>query len=161
MRIQVEVTGSKEVQAKLNNLGNKLKQLDNAMRKIGDQLSRYYANDAFNSQGGVFDNNWPALADSTIRSRLRASRSGGSILSRSYLPLVSGQPQGMRDSFTYVASPTQVVIGNSKEYFKYHQSTREPRLRLPRRQMIGVNTRVKEIVRNNIQQEIDQKLREA
>jgi phage gpG-like protein len=160
MRIRVEVTGSKEVQAKLTSLGKKLERLDNAMRRIGDQLSRYYANDAFNSQGGVFNNNWPALADSTIKSRLHASRRGGSILSRSYIPLVSGQPSGMRDSFTYAASSSQVVVGNSKDYFKYHQSSREPRTRLPRRQMIGVNTRVKEIVRDNIQREVEQKLRE-
>lgn len=120
------------------------------MNKIGDEAARYFANQGFSSQGGVFGARWSPLAKRTIVQK--SKRFPGKS------PLV--RTGKMRDSFTYSASSRQVVIGNKMDYFKYHQSTL-PRTKLPRRQMMGVNGPVRKMVQDIISDEIKLKIRNA
>lgn len=120
------------------------------MEDIGDQAADYYANQGFNSQGGVFGSPWARLKTSTLLRKTK--RYPGRP------PLVA--TGAMRDSFTHVAGSQQVLIGNKVDYFKYHQST-APRLRLPRRQMMGINVPISRMVKSTIEQEIRKKIRLA
>jgi len=118
------------------------------MSEIGDEVAKYYANQGFNSQGGVFGAAWTPLK------RTYALRKARRYPGRP--PLVASG--AMRDSFTYTAGSQEVLIGNKAEYFKYHQST-APRSKMPRRQMMGINDPVRRTVRAIIEKEIQQKLR--
>lgn len=177
LSITVEVKGDKQVQRKLRALGQSVNDLSYAMDRIGDEAARYFSGPAWDSQGGVFGEKWPALSPITLiarghnvvarnkgdaqfggflLNRRMQSGGGGLIGSSSILPLVdSGE---MRDSFTYKAGKQQVVISNKKDYFKYHQSSK-PRQRIPRRRMIGINNSVKGIVRAAIQDDIRRKIK--
>lgn len=150
LQFQVEIKGSKETRQRLKRIGTGLFDLRHSMNQIGSEAGRYYANQGFNSQGGVFGASWSPLARTTI---LRKSKK------------YPGRPPmvatgKMRNSFTYSASSRQVLIGNKVDYFKYHQST-APRRRLPRRAMMGVNDPIKRMVRDVITKEIHGKIRSA
>lgn len=150
MQVSIRITGTKEVQRKLRKLGPNLHNLRGAMEDIGDQAADYYANQGFNSQGGVFGSPWRRLKPATLLRK--AKRYPGRP------PLVA--TGAMRDSFTYVAGSQQVLIGNKADYFKYHQST-APRTRLPRRQMMGINSPISRMVKSTIENEIRKKIRLA
>jgi phage gpG-like protein len=150
LSIQIRITGSRELKQKLTRLSSSLYDLRGAMDQVGAETARYYSNQGFNSQGGVFGAAWSPLARRTIvqKSRKYPGRS----------PLV--RTGKMRDSFTYTASSRSVLVGNKMDYFKYHQSTL-PRKKIPRRQMMGVNAPVKKIVQDIITAEIKRKIRAA
>lgn len=152
MQITVTVKGSQEVQKKLIRFASEINDLRQPMTEIGKQLSRYYANEAFGSQGGVFGSPWASLSMPYAAWKAHNFPGRGPLIK-------TGSGSSMQNSFTYEAGSQQVVIGNTKDYFKYHQSSRQPRMRLPRRQMIGVNSRVKEIATDIISEDIRRKLR--
>ena len=64
----------------------------------------------------------------------------------------------MRNSFSHEANEKSVRIGNDAPYFKYHQSS-QPRTKMPRRQMIGVNDKVERLVAARFREDIREKLR--
>jgi hypothetical protein len=178
LSVSIKISGDKETQARVRRLGSSLYDLKNAMNTIGKELVKYYSGQAFASHGGVFGKPWPALSAITLAHRGidveltdREDRFVGFLKSkdkeeptlagsRNADPLVSGKPNGMRDSFQYAAGLNQVIITNSKPYFKYHQSSR-PRKVIPRRQMMGVNDPVKRMAQNAIRSEINRKLERA
>jgi phage gpG-like protein len=120
------------------------------MNEIGSSAAKYYSNQGFNSQGGVFGSKWSPLARRTIlrKSKTYPGRS----------PLVATGK--MRDSFTYTASNRQVLIGNKMDYFKYHQSTL-PRKKLPRRQTMGINSPIKQMIQGIVSAEVKRKIKAA
>lgn len=147
MQLTIQITGTKKVIRKLERLGPKLNNNKSAMVDIGRNAAKYYSNQGFNSQGGVFGRAWtPLKAATAIR---KARRYPGRP------PLVA--TGAMRDGFTYVAGSNQVLIGNKTDYFKYHQST-APRTRLPRRAMMGINAPIRALVKTTIEADIRRKL---
>lgn len=150
LRITVEVIGTKRVMQKLETLGKAMYDMKRAMREIGKQAADYYANKGFNSRGGVFGNRWAPLS-SRYSARKQKFYRGKGILEAS---------GAMRDSFVSVSTRSSATITNSAGYFKYHQSTL-PRKRLPRRQMMGVNSAIKSMIKREIESEIRRKLRTA
>ena len=150
MRIDIIVKGDKETKAKLNRLGKSIYNLKNAMELIGRDSARYFSNQGFSSQGGVFGSPWPPLSTRTLTSK-----------NKSYPgrpPLVrTGQ---MQNSFEFNASSSSVVIGNTSPHFKYHQSTL-PRRKLPRRPTMGINDPIRRIITEHIHNEIRKKIASA
>lgn len=146
----VKISGTARVQQKLKRLGSSLYDLKSSMGEIGEMAAKYYSNQGFNSQGGVFGQGWSPLARRTMLGK--AKKYPG----RS--PLVATGK--MRNSFTYSASSKQVLIGNKMDYFKYHQSTL-PRKKIPRRQTMGVNDPIRRMVSEIIKSEIKTKIRAA
>lgn len=150
MNIQIIVKGDKETKAKLNRLGKSIYNLKHAMELIGRDSAKYFSNQGYSSQGGVFGSPWPPLSTRTLTSK-----------NKSYPgrpPLVrTGQ---MQNSFEYNANGSQVVITNSASYFKYHQSTL-PRRKIPRRQTMGINNPIKKIITEHIHNEIRKKIASA
>lgn len=150
MQLYITIKGTREIQQKLKKLGPNLHNLRGAMEEIGDQAADYYANQGFNSQGGVFGSPWKRLKTATLLRKAKTYPGRP--------PLVA--TGNMRDSFTYTAASQQVLIGNKADYFKYHQST-APRTRLPRRQMMGINAPISRMVKSAIETEIRKKIRLA
>lgn len=148
MQLSIQITGTKQTLRKLRKLGPELHNLKGTMEDIGAEAARYYSNQGFNSQGGVFGTPWQLL------DRSYALRKARKYPGRS--PLVATGE--MKDSFTYTASSNSVLIGNKAEYFKYHQST-APRSKIPRRATMGINGPIKSMVRSLIQADIQKKLR--
>ena len=148
--MQITITGTQRLRQKLTRLGSSLYDLRSAMSQIGNEAARYYSNQGFNSQGGVFGSAWSPLARRTV---LRKA-----VKYPGRPPLVATGK--MRDSFTYSASSRQVLVGNKMDYFKYHQSTL-PRKRLPRRQMMAINDPVKRMITDIISKEVKSKIAAA
>lgn len=147
MNLQIKITGTRQLKQKLTRLGSSLYDLRSSMGKIGNEAAKYYSNQGFNSQGGVFGANWSPLARRTV---LRKSKTYPG-----RQPLVATGK--MRDGFTYSASARQVLIGNKMDYFKYHQSTL-PRKKIPRRQTMGINNPIKNMIRDIIAAEVKGKI---
>lgn len=150
MQVTIEIRGSKETRAKLKKLGLELYNFRNAMKEIGTEVTKYYANDAFNSQGGEFGSPWPQLSPKTI-----------AIKSKLYpqfvnMPLMASGT--MRKSFVATYNSNSVIITNSAPYYKYHQSTL-PRKKIPRRQMAGINDPVKRMIKATLKKDIQEKIR--
>lgn len=150
MNVSVHVTGDREIISKLSALGPKLMEFSAAFAILGRELSNYYSSKAFASQGGVFGNSWQQL------SPVYAARKGREFPGRGILVATGKMQQG----FNFNVTPDTLVIGNDTPYFKYHQST-EPRSKMPRRPMLGVNAEVKAIVTTVIQADVQSKIRAA
>jgi phage gpG-like protein len=150
LKVTVTVRGDKETRSKLQRLGSKLNNMNSAMDKIGGDLKSYYGNRAFTSQGDVFGQPWRGLSSRyAVQKRKRWGNRP--------LLVASG---AMQKSFYYKADNNSVLISNKSPYFKYHQSS-AARYKLPRRQMMGINSAVKTIVGDIIRDDIRKKIRDA
>lgn len=151
MTISITITGKSETIQKLGKLGTMLLNFQGAMRSIGSELTSYFGNQAFVSQGGAIDERWPALAQSTKVQKSKKYPGAG--------PLVrTGE---MKGSFDFeLPDVNSVLIGNTAAHFPYHQS-KAPRRHLPRRAMIGTGGQVRTIVGKIIDADVRSKLQKA
>lgn len=156
LEVSVKITGDDRVLKKMKHLGRGLYDFRRAMDRIGTQLEAYYEQQPFKSLGGVYGKRWARLAPATVRNRAKTATIGSSATE----PLNTGNPNGMQHSFYHESDSTSAFISNKKPYFKYHQST-APRRKLPRRQMIGINSAVERIVSDEFEKDIEMKIREA
>lgn len=145
MNISIQITGLDDVQARLIRLGNSLYKLDNAMRQIGEYLARYYANEAFASQGQVFNETWPRL------------NSKYSVWKAKNFP---GRPPNVRTGsmqqrFAFEAGSSSVRVYNDADYFPYLQLGTS---KMPERPMMGFSNANKNMIREIISTEIKAKL---
>ena len=179
MQITLQITGDKEVIAKLRKLGQSMYLMESAMREVGRYLTNYYENESFASQGQVWGKTWPPLSSITLARRGHTDASAGlsknhaafvnfigkqksnrsSIIGTStFLPLVTGNPDGMQHSFAYRTTETSATMFNTKDYFKYHQSSAPRKSNLPRRQMMGINELNKAMIRKIVKEDLAKKL---
>ena len=101
-------------------------------KKTGDLLTNYSGNDVFSSVGSVLGSQWAPLSTSyAIKKAIKYPGKG--ILE------ATGQ---MRAGFRSQPSAMQVIVYNTQDYFKYHQSNK-PRGALPRRIMFKLNDYLK------------------
>ena len=119
-------------------------------RIIGKEVTSYFSNQGFDSQGGVLGEKWPAL--SPAYKKYKAKKYG------SVIPLV--RTKAMKRGFVYDSDAESVTITNSAPYFAYHQSN-EPRTKLPRRVMMKATPAVKTLVSGIIQDGLTNKIRSA
>lgn len=150
LQVTVKISGSKEVQQKIAKLGKSFYMFKSAMDDIGKEVSNYYENTGFASQGGVFGARWAPL------NMQYAKRKFMRYPGRS--PLVASGT--MQKSFAHKATETSVTIGNTADYFKYHQSS-EPRTKMPRRVTMGINSAVRQMVKDIIDADVHSKIKQA
>jgi phage gpG-like protein len=148
LSMEIRISGSKEFRKKIDKFGDSLLDLREPMTKVGEKAATYYANQGFLSQGGVFGAKWAPLS-----ARYAAKKA----------KLYPGRPPLVRTgrmvgAFSYAADNNSVLVTNKMPYFKYHQST-APRSKIPRRATMGINSAIKTIVRDIVQQEIEKRLR--
>lgn len=147
MQISITITGDKETITRIQNLGSSLYQMKSAMEVIGKELTVYYAGRAWSQKGRAFQQPWVQITDKRQAIKNKFYRGKGILEAKGT----------MKDSFEYSASETSVVIDNSADQFKYHQSTMTRKV-MPRRIMIGNNSVVTGIVRNAVKIEINIKI---
>lgn len=148
MAIIVSITGGKEIEAKLKKLGSSIYQMREGFAILGQEISRYYTDQVFNSQGQVLGQTWARLKPATMRAKDRAGY-------RRYetVPLI--RTGLMRNSFTFEAGTSSLKIGNLQDYFKYHQFGTE---HIPQRKMMGINNSIRNTIANVIKREVTKKL---
>lgn len=150
LQLDVKIAGDAKVMEKLKALGEDFLEFDEAMHEIGEELISYYGGQAYKSQGGVYGTPWAQLAPSTQAYKIKHYPQYAAV------PLM--RTGAMAKSFGYVASAKEVEILNVADYFVYHQSS-EPRHKLPRRPMLGVNDDVKKVIKKVIEEDLRGKLR--
>jgi phage gpG-like protein len=152
LQISVRISGTQEVISKLRRVDAGLMNFTDAMKQIGDEGKNYFSGQVFASQGGVLGVRWPTLAASTI------------LYKRKHYPQYATTPllrtTTMQHSFYAVTTATSVTIGNSADYFKYHQSS-EARHKIPYRPMLGITNDISDMVHSIIQSDISRKIEAA
>lgn len=148
--IEVKVTGLKEVRRKMERLGSSIYDFKEEFDSIGRDVVAYYKGPGFASQGGVFGNKWQRL--SVPYMRRKAKRYPG----RPTLIATGAMQQG----FEHTSTKQSTTITNSDKKFKFHQSTR-PRKVIPRRQMMGVNQTIRQMVQKEISAGLRKKIDKA
>jgi phage gpG-like protein len=148
--VTIKITGDQEAIGKLQKLGKSLIMFRSAMNEIGGELSDYFSQQVFASQGGAIGERWPRLSPA-YQARKAKFYPGRGPLQR------TGE---MQKGFYHTSDEQSVTIKNRKKYFDYHQST-EPRSKIPRRPMMATTGEVKDIVARVLQADVTAKIRKA
>lgn len=142
------VEGELQLARRLGDVSKDLKNWTPEFHKVGDLLLKTFR-DTFSVQGSNIGENWPPLAASTIAEKQR--------LGFPLDPLIrTGQ---MRNSFTSQFGAFEVVVSNPVSYFPYHQS-RGPRNKIPRRVMMKIDQRRREMIVKIFQSSIQNVLKQ-
>jgi phage gpG-like protein len=147
--VNVVITGDEELIAKLNKVESQISSFPEALSQIGKKLTSYYEDTVFNSMGGVFGTPWAKLAPSTVAQKVKHYRQYASV------PLMA--TGRMRRQFIATSDSHSLMIRNDAPYFVYHQST-EPRSKIPRRQMMGINAFLKAMIQQIVKDDINKKI---
>jgi hypothetical protein len=148
LQMTIVITGLDKAVDKLEGFGRGLDDMRRAFKEIAENETSYFANEAFRSRGGVFQTRWPALSERYLAAKRR-------MWGNKPIMVASGKMEGR---FYGEYTRNSATMGNRSKYFKYHQSNRKRKV-IPRRKMIGVNSRVQLIARLAIQKEINRKMR--
>lgn len=148
LAITIHIQGTQTAINRLKALGDSLNNLEPAMKDIGKQFVGYYASIGILDRGRPWGTTWPdySPAYKKWKERHYAGRP---------MMVVSGT---LSDSFKYRADKNSVVITNSAPYFKYHQSNKPRKTKLPRREMMGINSPLRRVISQSIKDEINKKL---
>lgn len=152
LSVEIKITGTEQVIAKLRRLDTGLTDFRGAMGDIGNEVSKYYAGQVFASQGGAIGVRWPTLAVSTMLYKRKRYPQYATV------PLM--RTGAMQGSFTSIPTSNSVTIGNTAPYFQYHQSS-APRSKIPYRPMMAINNDVKTIVKKILEADVARKIQAA
>lgn len=145
MNISIQITGVEEIEGKLARLGNSLYKMDSAMRQIGEYMAKYFGNEAFASQGQVFNSTWPRL--NAKYSVWKAKNFPGRP------PLVrTGETQR---SFGFEAGSSSVKIYNTADQFPFLQLGTS---KMPARPTMGFSNANRLMIKQIITEDIKKKL---
>lgn len=142
MYLRFSISGQVQLSRVLLNVSNAVKDWTPALEKSAEDLIEVFSYDVFESEGGAIGEAWDPLSAAYAK-RKEKKYPGNPILVATGL---------MQDSFTRLVDTTSLKIGNSAEYFKYHQSS-APRTKLPRRVMMKLTLDLREIVVKNFQRQ--------
>ncbi len=138
LRITLDDT---EVVKKLNQLASDIKDFKEPFNDAGSQLLTFYGKDVFRSQGSEAGEPWRALSAATLK--MRANRSGyyrNPPIATNKILIWTGR---LQNGFRKTVERTRLVIDNTVEYFKYHQSAFG---RPAQRKMLAITPKVITIV---------------
>jgi phage gpG-like protein len=147
--VTVNIQGDAAFMAKLAKIEPSLHDFKKALEIIGTGMVHYYSNDVFKSQGGQYGPSWQQLSPATLALKAKHFRAYANV------PLVATGT--MKNSFEARAEAQKLTISNSAPYFVYHQSS-APRSKLPRRQMLGIDNKMKQLIRDVIRADVKAKL---
>lgn len=138
MQIRFSVDGQIQLSKVFLRISTAIQDWTPALSKSAEDLIEILSYDVFETEGGAIGAVWAPLSIEYAKQKER-NWPGQGILTASGL---------MRDSFTSIVDSTSLTIGNSAEYFKFHQSS-APRTKLPRRVMLRLNQDMKDMVVKN------------
>jgi len=137
MQLNIKVEGSEAFIAKLRVITGGFKNWADEFSTMGEYLVKYYSQYPFFTEGEVFGERWPELAESTVKEKAKDYQNRPMLI----------RTKLMSSSFAFSSSSSTLLIYNSADYFAYHQSS-EPRTKLPRRAMMAVNKEIVNEIRN-------------
>jgi hypothetical protein len=144
LKVQVTISGDKQVIAKLRRLGDSLSDWSATLNNTGDYLMDIYSRLNFETQGGISGARWAELSPKYELWKAK-NYPGRGILERT---------GALRKGFEMSVSPKKLEIINSVEYAFRHQEGKGP----PVRKLINVNPAIKDQIINIFRDGIKQKL---
>lgn len=143
MQIQFSIDGQIELSRVLRGIQSSIQDFTPALSQSSEDLIEIFSYDNFESEGGTLEAPWAPLSAAYAKRKERLYPGAGILVATGL----------MQSSFTGLIDSTSLIIGNTAEYFKYHQSS-GPRSRLPRRIMMRLTENMKETVVKNFQTQI-------
>lgn len=152
MQVVIKVTGLDNVQSRLTKLGTSLHDFTAALETLGKSLILFYSDTVFTSEGQALGSRWTPLTNKTEDYK-RDRWPGRGILQRS---------GALQHGFYSEVSPDTLFVSNNVPYFSYHQlgtATGSGRgHNIPRRPMLGINSRVERMIKTVLQADIKAKI---
>lgn len=145
MQITWQIEGKKELSRNLRGVSLEMKDWRAPLDRAATKLVRVFSDDVFTTKGKAVGSTWAPLSPATIARKAHGNT-----------PLI--ETGRMQSSFTKAVHPDYAVIGNDTPYFKYHQSN-QPRKRLPRRVMMQMGNRQKEMVQREFVRAFNDKIK--
>lgn len=149
LKLEVQIEGSREMISKFEKVIPSLTDWKDTFKSLGDRLIKFYKEDVFETEGGALGVEWKALKTAYDFSK-RKSYPGRGILEKT---------GDMRKSYKKSYSNNYLKISNTSPYAKYHSSTK-PRSKMPYRPIIGINEKVKKMVKDEFVDGLEKKLRD-
>lgn len=138
-----------QVTKKLNQLANDLKNYNVPFTQAGDELLDYFGNKVFDSQGKESGEPWRALSPATLK--MRQAKFGHYRKPPIATDKILIWTGALKRGFFKTVQNTRLTIGNTVDYFKYHQKAGgNP----PQRKMLTINSKVIKTVVNAINEYI-------
>lgn len=134
-QLQWTIEGEKQLSRVLIGMQTDLKDFKKPLNKIAENLTRLFSTDVFTTRGGVIQESWASLSPYTLATKARRGLPSA--------PLIA--TGAMQKGFKSAVTSDQAVIYNTADYFKYHQSN-QPRKKLPRRVMMKIANKQKEMI---------------
>jgi phage gpG-like protein len=147
-QLQWEIEGERQLSRVLLGMSSKLTDYTPPFRDSANYLTGLFSRDVFSTQGAVIGERWQRLSPYTVAQKARRGHPS--------TPLVG--TGAMQRSFQSIVSTDQAVIYNTAAYFKYHQSNKQPRTKLPRRVMMRIHDGQREQIVRYFQQYIRESL---
>lgn len=146
LELTFSIEGETQLLRRLKGAESDLRNWEPEFNKTGKLLLKTFREN-FDSQGRTLGVTWPPLAPSTVAEKRR--------LGYPLTPLV--RTGKMRRGFRANSSKRDVVIRNVQDYFVYHQS-RQPRKKIPRRVMMKLDAKRKQLIIKIFQKSIESQL---
>ncbi len=148
LQISITISGDATVKRKLAILGREINHMPDAMRKIGAEAADYYRTTGMSDRGRPYGSSWPDLSVQYKKWKEK-HYPGRPIMVRT---------GSLERGFFAESTPSSVTISNHASYYKYHQSNAARGSNLPRRQIAGVNGKIKDMVKAAVRADLVQKL---
>lgn len=132
MDLNITLEGEKQVSRRLLIIADGITNFEEPLRNIGGELQKTFQ-DNFASEGALFGG-WAE--------RKPQYRKGERV---DTWPILDKTGR-MKQSFRNHVGKTELIISNEVSYFKYHQSNKQPRTRLPRRVMMKIDMERKNFI---------------
>lgn len=140
MDLQITLEGEKQVSRRLLVVADGITNFEQPLRNIGGELHKTFQ-DNFAAEGALFGG-WAERKPQYSR--------GERVDTWPILNKTGRMKQSFRDN----VGKTELIISNEASYFKYHQSNKEPRTRLPRRVMMKIDMERKNFIVKEFQRYI-------
>ena len=147
LTLQFSIQGQTQLLRKLEGVSEEMKNWYPEFRKTGTMLLKTFK-DNFATDGGMLGKPWKPLAGTTLTQKARLG----------YPADILVRTGKMRDSFRSTPNNTYVEMDNPSPYFVYHQSN-QPRTKLPRRIMMHLDEKRKQMIVKIFQTAVKEKLR--
>jgi len=139
----VTITGDKVISRKIAKIQTKLKAPKAMLTRIGKNLVKYFQENMESEGVKLTKKRWKELKPETAAAKARLGFGGKKILERT-----GKLKAGIK---TMSVTKDTLKVGNPVDYYPYHQLGGR---KLPKRQMLGVNTDVGKIVMDEVKKEI-------
>lgn len=135
MQLTWSIEGQQQLVRNIKKIGNEIKDWEPAFNQAAVNLKKIFTDDVFRTEGSVIDEKWNPLKPRYLAQKLKDGYPADTLVK-------TGR---MQNGFQHLVKSDYAEVWNSTQYFKYHQSS-EPRKKLPRRVMMKLGNKQKEMI---------------